>query len=629
MAFDINNLDYSLITPDLMLLGLIFVALALDLILPRSQKWLIGWVTIAGLVGSAAAAVSFWGVRENFAGVIRIDEYSVFFTVTFLLASIGVALISLDYVDRFLPHPGEYYGLLISGTLGMVLMAQANELLTAYISLELLSFSSYVLVSYAKTNLKSNEAGLKYIILGAFSSALLLYAISLVYGTTGTTYLPDVARAIGRMGDLSPAFMIALALLIAGLGFKIAAVPFHMWTPDVYEGAPTPVTAYLSVSSKAAGFALTLRILVGGFLPLQEQYQTVFGLLAVLTMTLGNLVALQQRNVKRLLAYSSISQAGYVLVGMAALSRTGDIAEMATRGMMLHLLGYVFTNLASFGALIAFQNTSGGREMLSDMAGFARRAPVPALAMMAGLFSLAGMPLFAGFVTKFYLFTAATRAGLLWLVAIAVINSTISLYYYLLVVYEMYVRTPPGFEEADGHAAHGRVITSAAAASLPLMEGYHGTRAGTVYQAAEGGTAVALMHATAVGQNGHSANGHATGHSAATHDAHGSPAIENASDGHAPAHGAAAAHGNGHGVAHGDGHGDGHGGHGEDFQPISGFGRGITDDMTKERYFPPVRVGWPLTLGLLLFMAGIFYIGIYPTPIMDALQDASRSLFVS
>jgi NADH-quinone oxidoreductase subunit N len=636
MAFDINNLDYSLIIPDLMLLGLIFVALALDLMLPRSQKWLIGWVTIAGLAGSAAAAVSFWGVRDNFAGVLRIDEYSVFFTVTFLLASIGVALISIDYVQRFLPHPGEYYGLLIAGTLGMVLMAQANELLTAYISLELLSFSSYVLVSYAKTNLKSNEAGLKYIILGAFSSALLLYGISLVYGTTGTTYLPDVARAIGRMGELSPAFMIALALLVAGLGFKIAAVPFHMWTPDVYEGAPTPVTAYLSVSSKAAGFALTLRILVGGFLPLQEQYQTVFGLLAVLTMTLGNLVALQQRNVKRLLAYSSISQAGYVLVGIAALTSTGDIAEMATRGMMLHLLGYVFTNLASFGALIAFQNTSGGRELIGDLAGFARRAPLPALAMMAGLFSLAGMPLFAGFVTKFYLFAAASRAGLLWLVAIAVINSTISLYYYLLVVYEMYVRTPPGFEEADGHghAAHGRVITPAAAAPVPVMEGYYGTRAGTVYEAESGGTAVAVMHAAAVGHNGHSANGHAsgyaTGHSMATHDAHGSPAIENASDGHAPVHGA---HGNGHGAAaHGNGHGGehgGHGGHGDEYEPISGFGRDITADMPKERFFPPLRVGWSLTLGLLLFMAGIFYVGIYPTPIMDALQDASRSLFVS
>src|SRR5688500_3813411 len=493
MKFDLAQLDYSLITPDLMLLGLIFVALALDLMLPRGQKQLIGWVSVAGLIGTIAATVPQWGIRDSFAGVIRIDEFSVFFKITFLLAAIGIVLISMDYVERFLPHPGEFYGLVLGGTLGMVLMAEANELLTAYISLELLSFSSYVLVSYAKTNLKSNEAGLKYIILGSFSSALLLYGISLIYGTTGTSYLPDLNDAVGRFSDLPPAFTMGLALVTAGLGFKIAAVPFHMWTPDVYEGAPTPVTAYLSVSSKAAGFALVLRFLIGGLLPLQDTFVTVFGVLAVLTMTLGNLVAIQQRNVKRLLAYSSISQAGYVLVGLAAISRDGDIAEMATRGMMLHLLGYVFTNLASFGALIAFQNASGGRELISDMAGFARRAPFPALAMMAGLFSLAGMPLFAGFVTKFYLFAAAARAGLLWLVAIAVINSTISLYYYLLVVYEMYVRTPVGLDEVDGHAAHARVLTSASASPVPVMEGYYGTTEGTVLEATGvGGGSVAV-----------------------------------------------------------------------------------------------------------------------------------------
>src|SRR5688500_7953107 len=240
MTFDLAQLDYSLITPDLMLLGLIFVALTLDLMLPRGQKHLIGWVSVAGLAGTALAATAQWGLRESFAGVIRIDEFSVFFKITFLLAAIGIVLISMDYVQRFLPHPGEYYGLVLAGTLGMVLMAEANELLTAYISLELLSFSSYVLVSYAKTNLKSNEAGLKYIILGSFSSALLLYGISLIYGTTGTSYLPDLNDAVSSFRDLPPAFVMGLALVTAGLGFKIAAVPFHMWTPDVYEGAPTP-----------------------------------------------------------------------------------------------------------------------------------------------------------------------------------------------------------------------------------------------------------------------------------------------------------------------------------------------------------------------------------------------------
>ncbi|MGI8424016.1 MAG: NADH-quinone oxidoreductase subunit N [Chloroflexota bacterium] len=589
MRFDLAQLDYSLITPDLMLLGLIFVALALDLMLPRNQKQLIGWVSVAGLVGTVAATLPQWGLRESFAGVIRIDEFSVFFKITFLLAAIGIVLISMDYVQRFLPHPGEYYGLVLGGTLGMVLMAEANELLTAYISLELLSFSSYVLVSYAKTNLKSNEAGLKYIILGGFSSALLLYGISLLYGTTGTTYLPDLNKAVARFTDLPPAFAMGLALVTAGLGFKIAAVPFHMWTPDVYEGAPTPVTAYLSVSSKAAGFALVLRFLIGGLLPLQDAYVTVFGLLAVLTMTLGNLVAIQQRNVKRLLAYSSISQAGYVLVGLAAITRNPDIAEMATRGMMLHLLGYVFTNLASFGALIAFQNVSGGRELISDMAGFARRAPFPALAMMAGLFSLAGMPLFAGFVTKFYLFTAAARAGLLWLVAIAVINSTISLYYCLLVVYEMYVRTPYGMEEGNGHAAHGRVLTSASASPVPVMEGGYGTTEGTVLTAT-GSSAVTLaapVTAIRVGANGHSAS---------SLNAHEEPR----SEGH-------------------DGLGGG--------PSMPWWKRDITADMPKEHYYAAYRIPWATTAGLSLFVAGIFYIGIYPSDLITALQAASAALF--
>jgi NADH-quinone oxidoreductase subunit N len=612
MEFDIARLDYSLIAPDLMLLGLIFVALAMDLMLPRRQKWLIGLVTAAGLAGVVAAATAQWGTRDSFAGVLRIDEYSTFFKITFVLASIGIVLISMDYVQRFLPHPGEYYGLILSGTLGMVLMAEANELLTAYIGLELLSFSSYILVSYAKTNFKSNEAGLKYIILGGFSSALLLYGISLVYGITGTTYLPDLNRAVSGFREIPPAFSIALALITAGLGFKIAAVPFHMWTPDVYEGAPTPVTAYLSVSSKAAGFALVLRFLVGGLLPLSDQYQTVFGLLAVLTMTLGNLVAIQQRNMKRLLAYSSISQAGYVLAGIAALSQNSDVAEMATRGMMLHLLGYVFTNLASFGALIAFQNVSGGRELITDMAGFARRAPFAALAMMAGLFSLAGMPLFAGFVTKFYLFAAAARAGLLWLVAIAVINSTISLYYYLLVVYEMYVKAPPGFAD-DGHGPKERILTSAAASPVRLSEGAYGTTASVVYEAVGGGrTAVALAPATThIVTNGHDTNGHgtdghdahATGHSSSTHS------VEGGSEG-----------------SHGE-HGE-HGGNAGG-PSIPWYRRDITADMPKERAYPQYRIGWSLTLGLLLFLAGIFFVGIYPSPIMDALQAASTSLFAS
>jgi NADH-quinone oxidoreductase subunit N len=588
MSFDVNQLDYSLIAPELIVLGLVFVAWTLDLMLPRERKRWIGWVTIAGLVVAIVDAAFLWGIRANFAGVLRIDEFSIFFEILFLVTAIGITLISMEYADRFLPQPGEYYGLVLTGTLGMILMAAANELLTAYISLELLSFSSYVLVSYAKTNLKSNEAGMKYIILGAFSSALLLYGISLLYGTLGTTYLPDILAALGRLSALPAGFSVAVALILAGFGFKVAAVPFHMWTPDVYEGAPTPVTAYLSVASKAAGFALLLRFLVGGLLPLQDQYQTVFALLAVLTMTLGNLVAIQQRNIKRLLAYSSISQAGYVLVGIAALSRNQDIAEQATRGMLLHIGGYVFTNLAAFGAVIAFQNLTGGRELIADMAGLARRAPFVALAMMVALFSLAGMPLFAGFVTKFYLFAAAARAELLWLVFIAVLNSLISLYYYLLVVYQMYVKLPPGYEAEDdhAHAAHDAYAPAPVAAAPALVAAGAG---------ASGTGAVVMMagddHSSAAnGQiltNGHGSSG--------GHDAHGA------------------------------------GGMGDGGVPQGPTGawwrRDVTADMPPERAFPPYRVPWVTSVGLFLFMIGIFVVGLWPSPIIDALQSASQSLF--
>ncbi len=591
MPIDLSTLDYSLLTPVFVVLGLIFVDWLLDLMLPRHQKRWVGWVSVAGLLIAIGTALPLWGTRQTFAGVLRVDEYAVFFEVLFLIMAIGVTLISLEYADRFLPQPGEYYGLVLAGTLGMMLMASATELLTAYLSLELLSFSSYVLVSYARTNLKSNEAGMKYIILGAFSSALLLYGISLVYGALGTSYFSEMASAVSRVGLSAPGLIVGLALITAGFGFKVAAVPFHMWTPDVYEGAPTPITAYLSVGSKAAGFALILRFVVGAFLPVQASFQAVFVLLAAVTMTLGNLVAIQQRNIKRLLAYSSIGQAGYVLVGLAALANDQVIAEQATRGVILHLTGYVFTNLAAFGCVVALQNLNGGRDMITDFAGLARRAPFVALAMMVALFSLAGMPLFAGFVTKFYLFAAAARADLLWLVLLAVINSTISLYYYLLVVYQMYVRPPAGYEEEALAHAPAHAPAPALAVAAPV-----GT--GGVALAERAPVALADGHGGAAGARG---NGHAAGYGPVAH-----------ADGSAGA--------------------GGHGGHGE--PGASGDAPGkrwwevdITMDMPKERAYPPFRVPWVMTVSLLLFLAGIFWIGLWPMPIVDLLQSASRALF--
>ena len=315
-------------------------------------------------------------------------------------------------------------------------MAASRELLTAYISLELLSFSLYILVSFAKRDLRSNEGGLKYMLLGAFSSALLLYGISMIYGATGSTDYAAIGEALsGNTGGIDEALFLGLALIIAGLGFKVAAVPFHMWTPDAYEGAPLPVTALISAISKSAGFALFLKLFADAFEPKIDDWRYFIAGLAVATMVLGNLVAIQQSNIKRLLAYSSIGQVGYLLMGIAALSPDSGSA------LVLHMMGYVVTNLAAFVCVIIYYNWTG-KEEVKDFAGLAERAPFLAVCLSIALFSLAGMPLFAGFATKFILFQAAAEEDLLWLAGVAVTMSFVSLYYYLIIVKEMYLGQP-------------------------------------------------------------------------------------------------------------------------------------------------------------------------------------------
>ena len=460
-SFDTASLPYSLLAPQWILTGLIFACLAVDLIVgPRGHR-AVGWVAVLGTAIAAGAQASLWGARGTFAGVLRIDEYSAIFNLIFMVGGIGVLLLSFDYAERFLGQPAEFYAFVVAGILGMGLMAQAQELLTAYIALELLSFSSYILVSYARTNLKSNEAGLKYVILGSFSSAILLYGISLLYGAIGSTMFADIQAALVGTAAASTTVIVGLVMLTAGIAFKLAAVPFHLYSPDVYEGAPTPVTAYLSVASKAAAFALTMRLVVLGLWPLRGHLSDAFAVLAILTMTLGNVVALRQSNIKRLMAYSSIAQAGYALAAVAAFFASGDIPAEASRGVILQLVGYMFTTLADFGGVIAFQVATGGRERITDLAGLSRRSPFAAFALTSALFSLAGMPIFSGFVTKLFLFTPVAKANMLWMVAIAIVNSTISLFYYLQVINQMYGKAPAGLvalnaaeAEAAAHASH-------------------------------------------------------------------------------------------------------------------------------------------------------------------------------
>ncbi len=433
-------MDLSLFLPDLVLAAAAIIVFLLDLVLRPGRKEPVGVLSVIGLVVTALAALFHLGVRSSaFGGLWVVDAFSTFFKVFFALAAAAVVIASLDYLRRWLTYPGEYISILMFATLGMTAIASANELLTAYICLELFSFSTYVLAAWSRRDRKSHEAGLKYIILGAMSSAVLLYGISLLYGLFRTTYFPEIAAALRSGQDFGPALWVSLVLVLAGLGFKVSAVPFHIWTPDVYEGAPLPITAYLSIASKTAGFVFLLRFFSVALLPLVESWWTLFAALSFATMFVGNLVAIWQRNIKRLLAYSSISQAGYLLLGLAAL--TPRSPDPAATGIIFHLAGYGISNMAVFLAVIAFYNLTG-RDEIRDLAGLSQRAPFVALALTAGLFSLAGMPLFAGFFTKFYLFTAAAQAGLLWLVGIAVLNSIISLFYYLIVVKEMYITEP-------------------------------------------------------------------------------------------------------------------------------------------------------------------------------------------
>ncbi|MCX6022208.1 MAG: NADH-quinone oxidoreductase subunit N [Chloroflexi bacterium] len=436
-----------LLYPELLLTVAAFVVWGADLFLPVSRRGVLPYLALAGLATTFAAALPILPPAPValFGGQLMVDGLTWFFRLLLPLSSAFVIVMSLDVV-RKLRYRGEYYGLILIATVAMMLMAAAGQLLTAYIALELLNFVLYVLAAYDKDNPKSNEAGLKYILLSALASALLLYGAGLVYGSVRTTYYAEIAQALAA-GAVTPGLALGLALLLAGLAFKLAAVPFHMWTPDIYEGAPLPVTAFISTAAKAAGLVLALRLLAVGLLPLAALWVPLLALLAVLTMTVGNLLALQQRNVKRLLAYSSIAQVGYLLVGLAALPLApgGQVAGLAVDGLLLHLAGYAAGNLAAFLAVTLWHNATGSDD-LDGYAGMAERAPLLAFGLAVALLSLAGMPLFAGFTTKFYLFTAAAQHGLLWLVAVALVNSLISLYYYLAVLRELYITPAPEAE---------------------------------------------------------------------------------------------------------------------------------------------------------------------------------------
>lgn len=447
--------NIHLLTPEFALAGLALLVFVIDLFLPQNRKDLLGYISVFGLIGLIVVSVLMVsGETESlYGGLLAIDAYSLFFKIVFFAMGIFIILSSIDFVKQHLSHAGEFYGLLLFSILGMNLMAQSRELLTAYISLELLSFSLYVLVAYALGNAKSNEASIKYIIVGAFSSAILLYGISMVYSTLGVTRFLDISTALASITEFSPALWVGLGLIVVGFGFKLSAVPFHMWAPDTYEGAPLPVTAYLAIASKTAAFALLIRLVVEGLVPAAdrwEQWQIIIAGMAAITMVVGNLVALAQSNIKRLMAYSSIGHVGFVLAGVAAFSTN---SVLAANGVIFYLVAYSVTNMVVFSALISYFNMTGQDE-IADFAGLADRQPFLAASIAIGLFSLAGLPIFAGFTAKFYLFTAVADGGFLWLAVLAIFSSLISLYYYLQVIRQMYIQPAQVVSETSHEGDH-------------------------------------------------------------------------------------------------------------------------------------------------------------------------------
>ena len=462
-------IDYTanlhLLTPEFVLTALAFLVFTVDLFLPESRKeWLAG-LSVVSLVAVMVIALLMQPAESTslYGGLIVVDGFGLFFKIFFCAIGIGIIALSVEYGRERLEHRGEFYGLLLFSILGMNLMAMSRELLTAYIALELLSFSLYVMVAYGLREARSNEAGIKYIIIGALSSAIMLYGLSNIYAALGTTYFAGIAEELATPAGANPVLWVGVALLVVGLGFKLSAAPFHMWAPDAYEGAPLPVTAYLAIGSKAAAFALTLRLFAEAIAPAVDrwdEWQLVIAVLAALTMLVGNLVALAQRNLKRLMAYSSIGHVGYALAGVAVL---GSDFALAAKAVIFYLVVYAVTNLVVFAGIAAYYNREG-KDDIADLAGLADRQPFVAGAMAIGLFSLAGLPIFAGFTAKFYLFAAVASADegeFLWLAGVAIFASLISLYYYLQVLRQMYIQPAhaagnPGSDEHDAHggAAH-------------------------------------------------------------------------------------------------------------------------------------------------------------------------------
>jgi NADH-quinone oxidoreductase subunit N len=434
-TFTMTPADVELLMPEILMTGLLSVILVLDFLFPRIGKTQLAWLSIAGMGGIFALLADYFIEGRHgtmFKEMYIVDPLAIFFKAFILGTTILVFLASMDYLKKVPHFRGEYYFLGLLAALGMMLMVSVNDLLSMFITLEFSTFSFYILVAYLRDDAESNEAGLKYFILGVFAAGLLAFGISLLYGETGSIMFTDFAK---MHGHLTPGMIIGFLLIFVALGFKVGAVPFHAWVPDIYQGAPTPVTAFLSIAPKAATFAILLRIFMATVGDIKDEWVWLIVGVSAISMTYGNIVAIAQKNIKRLLAYSGIAQIGNVLIGLAAASKMGGDS------VLFYFLTYLFANVGAFAVVIIFSNMTNS-DQLEDYDGLSRRSPLLAFALLIFFLSLAGVPPLAGFIGKLYVFAAAMNEGLVALVVIGGINIVISMYYYLVVIKRVYINMP-------------------------------------------------------------------------------------------------------------------------------------------------------------------------------------------
>lgn len=475
--------DLMMLTPELVLLVFACFALVLDVILPQGKKRITAYISLIGVIISGISILQLLLKQKGtiprllFYEMYVVDYYALLFKGIFLLGGALSIAISIKYLDTEEEHHGDYYALMLFALTGMMFMASSYDLLMVYVSLELMAISIYVLVGYLRRNNRSNEAAMKYFLLGAFSSAIMLYGMSLIYGATGQTNLRAIGESLPLLvssstGNIHYFMLLAMLLMLVGLLFKVAAVPFHMWAPDAYEGAPTSVTAFMSVGVKAASYAILARILLVGMLEMQQisaaQMPGWAGMLAVIaaiTMTVGNIAAMTQSNTKRMLAYSAVAQAGYVLLGLVATNDFGYV------GVVLYLIAYTVMNLGAFGVIILLRRDKISGEKIEHLNGLMKKSPAVAIAMLIFMLSLAGFPPTAGFIGKYYLFAGLIKTGNEWytrLAVVAIINTVISMYYYARVIKAMFIENISEDTPITVHPAMGVALTLTAVLTLAI-----------------------------------------------------------------------------------------------------------------------------------------------------------------